>query len=232
MKESVIRFFSWYRKLSLGVHILMGMVLGIALGVLLGEKATLVKPVGDLFLKLLLMSAIPLVFFNLISGITSLSDIRILGRIGIRTLVYYLVTTTIALVLALIMANGFRPGEGMQLSQEVGESFGEIPSVVSVILDLFPENILPRSVLEKSLRSLCSRYFSALPRFCCLQDKRGNYRSFSLCSRPCCGDWSASYFISGLSASPLWPRPLWVSMEARSSDRSPNLSFPSGLPSS
>lgn len=141
MKESVTRFFAWYRKLSLGVHILIGMVLGIALGILLGEKATVVKPVGDLFLKLLLMSAIPLVFFNLISGITSLSDIRILGRIGIRTLIYYLVTTAIALILGLMVASWFRPGEGMQLSEEVGDSFGEIPGVVSVILDLFPENI-------------------------------------------------------------------------------------------
>lgn len=141
MKQSVTRFFAWYRKLSLGVHILIGMVLGIALGILLGEKATVVKPIGDLFLKLLLMSAIPLVFFNLISGITSLSDIRILGRIGIRTLIYYLVTTAMALILGLMMASWFRPGEGMQLSEEVGESFGEIPSVVSVILDLFPENI-------------------------------------------------------------------------------------------
>ena len=96
-----------------------------------------VKPVGDLFIKLLLMAAIPLVFFNLIAGITSLSDIRILGRLGLRTLTYYIATTSVALCLGLFMAHFMQPGRGMQLSEQVDPSLlgGAIATVGGVVFD-------------------------------------------------------------------------------------------------
>jgi Na+/H+-dicarboxylate symporter len=100
-----------------------------------------VAPVGDLFIRLLLMSAVPLVFFNLIAGITSLSNIAILGRLGLRTFAYYLTTTAAALTLGLTMTSLLRPGQGMQLTEDVSEDFGQVPSVTQVILDLFPENV-------------------------------------------------------------------------------------------
>lgn len=134
-------FISYYRNLSLGVKILIWLGIGIVVGIVAGEDAVVVRPVGDLFIKLLLMAAIPLVFFNLVAGITSLSDIRILGRLGLRTVTYYVGTTSVALTLGLGLAHWLKPGEGMQLSEPVDKAFGEVPSVTNVIIDLFPENV-------------------------------------------------------------------------------------------
>ena len=129
-----------YRSLSLGMKILIWLGLGVAVGIIFGDRAGIVQPLGDLFIKLLLMSAIPLVFFNLIAGITSLSDLSVLGRLGVRTLLYYLATTSIALCVGLFMASTLKPGVGMQLTQAVDESFGVVPKISEVILGLFPAN--------------------------------------------------------------------------------------------
>ena len=134
-------FLSYYKGLSLGVKILIWMGVGVAAGIIFGERAVVVKPIGDLFIRLLLMAAIPLVFFNLIAGITSLSDIRVLGRLGLRTLTYYIGTTSVALCVGLFMAHFMQPGRGMQLSEPVDQAIGEVPKVVDVILDLFPSNV-------------------------------------------------------------------------------------------
>ena len=89
-KESGI--YQRYRRLSLGAKILIFMGLGVASGLVFGEGATVVEPLGDLFIRLLLMAAIPLVFFNLLAAITSLADASILGRLGVKILVFYLST--------------------------------------------------------------------------------------------------------------------------------------------
>ncbi len=132
--------FGRYRALSLGLKILIWMGIGIVAGLIAGEQALIVQPVGDLFIRLLLMAAIPLVFFNLLAGITSLSSIRILGRYGLRTLVFYLSTTSIALTVGLGLAHLLQPGTGMRLTQEVDGTFGDVPGVSKVILDLVPSN--------------------------------------------------------------------------------------------
>ena len=133
--------FRFYTNRSLGLKILIWMGIGILAGVVFGERATVVAPIGELFIKLLLMAAVPLVFFNLIAGITSLSNIAILGRLGLRTFAYYLTTTAAALTLGLTLTSVFKPGQGMQLTEQVDESFGDVPAVTEVILNLFPENI-------------------------------------------------------------------------------------------
>lgn len=130
-----------YKKLSLGLKILVWMAAGGIAGAIFGQAATVVAPIGEVFIRLLLMAAIPLVFFNLIAGITSLADVRILGRYGLRTILYYTMTTTVALTIGLVMANTLRPGDGMQLSESVDDSFGEMPEVVDIIVDLFPSNV-------------------------------------------------------------------------------------------
>ena len=117
------------------------MALGAVLGVFLPQYAIMLDPVGQLFIRLLLMAAIPLVFFNLIAGITSLSDISILGKLGFQTFAYYLATTAMALGLGMAIATYFSPGVGFQLSETVAEDIGAVPSVGNVILSLFPENI-------------------------------------------------------------------------------------------
>jgi len=131
-----------HRRLSLGTIILIFMVVGLLAGIIFGERAKVVQPVGDLFIRLLMMAAIPLVFFNLLAGFTSLSDLRRLGRIAYKILIYYLFTTVMALTLGLLMMHLIKPGLGMQLKEEVKETIGQVPAVADVLLDLIPENIV------------------------------------------------------------------------------------------
>lgn len=130
-----------WRALSLGARILVFMALGAAAGLLLGERATVVQPLGDAFIRLLIMAAIPLVFFNLLAGITSLTDLRTLGRLAGKIVSYYLLTTTLALTLGLAAAHLLRPGDGMRLTAETSPAVGVPPRVIDVLLDLIPENI-------------------------------------------------------------------------------------------
>jgi len=97
--------------------------------------------VGDLFIRLLLMTAIPLVFFNLLAGITSLSDVRLLGRLGGRILAYYITTTVLALIMGIVAMQLLQPGRGMELTESVTGEFGRVPRVWDVILDLVPNNV-------------------------------------------------------------------------------------------
>src|SRR5215831_16093458 len=73
------------------------------------------KPFGDGFLKLIRMLVAPIVFFTVVAGIAKVGDLRRLGRVGIKSLVYFEVVTTFALVLGLIVAKVVKPGYGMNV---------------------------------------------------------------------------------------------------------------------
>ncbi|MCP4724827.1 MAG: dicarboxylate/amino acid:cation symporter [bacterium] len=134
-------FYQRYRKLSIGVKILIFLVIGIVIGLLFEEKALILEPVGELFIRLLMMAAIPLIFFNLLAGLTSLDNIRDLGRLGLRITLYYMFTTITALIFGAVIMLAIKPGEGMQMTGDVPEQLGKVPEVAQVILDLVPENI-------------------------------------------------------------------------------------------
>ena len=87
--------------IGLGTRILIGMIVGAVAGAVLGQRAAIVEPLGDLFIRLLMMAAIPLVFFNLLAGLTTLTDLRTFGRLSVKIVGYYLVTTATALTLGL-----------------------------------------------------------------------------------------------------------------------------------
>jgi Na+/H+-dicarboxylate symporter len=129
------------RRFGLGTQILLGMLLGAAGGAVFGEAAGVVEPLGDLFIRLLLMAAIPLVFFNLLAGLTALTDLRTFGRLSLKIVVYYLVTTAAALTLGLTAMHLIRPGVGMTLTGEVDAAMGEVPAVTEILLELIPTNV-------------------------------------------------------------------------------------------
>ena len=95
------------------VYIMIGIVLGIAVGGWFPEWGVAFGIVGDIFLNLLMMLVVPLVIFSMIVGITSLGNIRNLGAIGWRTIVYYLATTSIAVLIGIIAVNLVKPGIGV-----------------------------------------------------------------------------------------------------------------------
>lgn len=117
------------------------MVLGSALGAVLGERATVVQPLGDLFIRLLILAAVPLVFFNLLAGLTALSDVRTFGRLAGKIMGYYVVTDLIAISLGAGAMILLRPGVGMQLTEQVDGAVGAVPSLADVLLGMVPANV-------------------------------------------------------------------------------------------
>ncbi len=105
------------KKLPLWAKIFIGMGLGILFGLISvwveWETFTTnwVKPWGTIFLKLLKLIAVPLIFVSLVKGISSLTDITKLSRIGYKTIVIYLITTVFATTVGLAMVNIFKPGD-------------------------------------------------------------------------------------------------------------------------
>jgi len=100
-------------SLNLHTQILIALLLGVPVGLLLGQRASYLQPVGDIFIRLIRMIVVPLVFSSLLVGTASLGDIRKLGRIGIKTIAYYLCTTAIAITIGLVVANIISPGKNI-----------------------------------------------------------------------------------------------------------------------
>ena len=131
-------------RMSLPVQMAIGMVLGIVVGAFassLGAAAGWFKPLGDLFITLVRMVVVPLVFTTLVAGAASVCDVKQLGRVATKTLVYYFVTTTIAVVIGLILANFVHPGAGLDLPMEgLKAKEATAPPLVKVLMDIVPLN--------------------------------------------------------------------------------------------
>ncbi len=127
------------------VAILIGMILGVIVVAIFGESAVHVKFLGDIFLNALRMVVIPLLFCSMIVGITNLGDVRKLGRTGAKTILYFLVTSSISVIIGLILVNAVMPGSGF------GMSGAELPASVQSresysffgwLVDQIPSNII------------------------------------------------------------------------------------------
>ena len=129
------------RGIGLGTQILIGMGVGSALGVFLGEQVEVIQPIGDLFIRMLVLAAVPLVFFNLLAGLTALSDVRMFGSLAGKIMSYYVISDLIASSLGIGAMAILRPGVGMQLSEQVEGSVGAVPSVAEVLLGMVPTNV-------------------------------------------------------------------------------------------
>lgn len=132
------------KKLSLTAKIFIGFVIGVVAGVAFREKATVIKPVGDIFLMLIRMTVVPLVFFSIIAGVASIGDIRKLQKIGAKTILYFIITTALAGVIGLTIAHLVRPGAGMDLSA-IGAAASKVqaramPTLGATLLGMFPAN--------------------------------------------------------------------------------------------
>ncbi|MGH9944259.1 MAG: dicarboxylate/amino acid:cation symporter, partial [Pyrinomonadaceae bacterium] len=130
-----------YRRLSPGVKILIFMALGVAAGVVFGERARIVQPAGDLFIRLLMMASLPLVFFNLLAGLTTMTELRTLGRVGGKIMLFYAFTGVAAMTFGIFIMRLVRPGVGMGLTGEVKDTYGQVPRLSDVLLNLVPENV-------------------------------------------------------------------------------------------
>jgi len=133
---------SWFRRYleyPIIYKILIGFVLGIVIGAIIGEPIAAIKPLGDLFIILLKMVVAPIILFSLVIGAASITPAR-LGKVGVKIIVYYLVTSAVAVVIGILMANVFRPGVGLQLAGEAKEATVKPPPMVEVLLGIIPTN--------------------------------------------------------------------------------------------
>jgi aerobic C4-dicarboxylate transport protein len=133
----------WHSRL--GVQVGAGLVLGILCGFLVPKFASQLKILGDIFLSLIRTGIAPLVFLTLVSGINSASDVRRAGRIGIRSLLYFEVLSTIALALGLIAGNLFDigAGEGGATANQAPVVAAESPgSFIEFLRHVVPDNLI------------------------------------------------------------------------------------------
>ncbi|MBB4349454.1 C4-dicarboxylate transporter DctA [Aliirhizobium cellulosilyticum] len=100
---------------QLYVQVLIGITLGIALGLFVPDFAQKLQPLADGFIKLIKMLLAPVIFATVVLGIAKMGDIKEVGKIGARALIYFEVVSTIALVLGLIVVNIMKPGVGMNI---------------------------------------------------------------------------------------------------------------------
>ncbi|MGA7023051.1 MAG: C4-dicarboxylate transporter DctA, partial [Pseudolabrys sp.] len=100
---------------SLYVQVLAAIVIGVALGHFYPQLGAQMKPLGDTFIKLIKMIIAPIIFCTVVHGIASMQDMKKVGRVGLKALIYFEVTTTIALVVGLIVVNIVQPGAGMNV---------------------------------------------------------------------------------------------------------------------
>ncbi len=169
-------------RLPLYTKILIGLLAGVVVGILANQLgfsdfvSNYIKPIGSAFIRLISMVVVPLVFASLLVGTTSLNDIRKLGRIGAKTVAYFLCTTTIAISLGLFLANVFRPGVGLseeaqtRLIQNSSEQAGaptetavKRPTVKDILLNIIPTNPVQAFVEGRMLQII---FFALLTGIC------------------------------------------------------------------
>ena len=132
------------KKLSLATKTFIGFGLGIVIGLVFGEKATIVKPLGTIFLNMIKMIVVPMVFFSITAGVASLGDLKKLRNIGVKVVGLYALTSALCVGLGLIMANIVNPGKGFDLtalSQSTDYEAQAMPSIIDTLIDMFPSNI-------------------------------------------------------------------------------------------
>ncbi len=134
-------------RLSLTAQIGLALALGFIVGILLQNNVDLangyIKPFGTIFLNLLKFIVVPLVLFSLISGLISMKDISALGRLGLRTLLYFMATTVVAVTLGLVISTLLRNTFPV-ITISTDSSYGQAGciSFMDQIINIFPKNII------------------------------------------------------------------------------------------
>jgi aerobic C4-dicarboxylate transport protein len=132
---------------TLYFRVVVGIALGVALGAFYPSLGEQMKPLGDGFIKLIKMVIAPIIFLTVVVGIASIGDMKKLGRVGLKALVYFEVVSTIALVIGLIVVRTFQPGVGINATPEslntgaVQQYTTQQKTVVEHILHIIPDTI-------------------------------------------------------------------------------------------
>lgn len=133
--------------LNIGVQIIIAMIIGVIVGLLMKEDASMFAPLGTIFIHLIKMLVVPLIAISIISGAASIGGTSSAGKIGVSTFAFFLITSAFAVALALGMGEYFKPGIGVDLSS-VKHMFsneyadkGGIPGFFDTITGIIPTNV-------------------------------------------------------------------------------------------
>ncbi len=151
------------KKLGLASQILIALVLGVIVGALFYQNETVINvltPIGDIFIHLIKMIVLPIVIAALIVAVAGVGDMKTIGRLGGKTILYFEIVTTIALAVGLLAANVFHPGTGIDMSnmekgdiskyEETSKTSSEKASFSETIVHLVPTNVF-QSIAEGDL---------------------------------------------------------------------------------
>ena len=133
---------------NLTFQVLVAVSLGILLGVVAPDTAKSLKPLGDTFINLVKMVITPIIFLTIVHGIASMADLRKLGRVGGKALLYFELVSTLALAIGLIIVNVTQPGAGLDISKmAMGDvskytSAGAQQSTLEFMLHIVPSNVV------------------------------------------------------------------------------------------
>jgi Na+/H+-dicarboxylate symporter len=129
-----------WKTIPLWQKIVGALILGLLTGIIFGESAQALKPIGTLFINLIKMLIVPLVFVTLVTGIVAMEDLTKMKRVGIKTFLIYLLTTAIAIAIGLIVGIVLEPGVGVSLEAAKAVSVKEAPSLVNILLNVITKN--------------------------------------------------------------------------------------------
>ncbi|MBR4151020.1 MAG: dicarboxylate/amino acid:cation symporter [Firmicutes bacterium] len=134
------------KKLSLAMQIFIALVLGIIAGFALSGNPAIangyIKPFGTIFLNLVKWVVTPLVFFSIMAGVISMRDIRKVGSVGITTIIYYLCTTAVAIIIGLVFANIFKGVFPVLQTTDLEYAAKDPVSFMDTLVGIFPSNFL------------------------------------------------------------------------------------------
>lgn len=132
---------------NMTVQVLFAILLGVLFGQFFPKYAVELKVLGDIFIKLIKMVIAPIIFFTVVHGIASMGDMKKVGRIGGKALLYFEIVTTIALAIGLLVVNLVKPGSGIDISKATGDvaQYAEKAhenSVMGFIMNIVPDNVI------------------------------------------------------------------------------------------
>ena len=137
------------KKLSLPAKIFIGMLAGIIVGLLFIKNPAFttdyLKPIGTIYINLLKFLVVPVVLFSITDGVISLKDLKRVGNVGLKTFIYYMFTTALAVVIGLVVVNLFKGYFPALSSADLGAleyTAKETPKVMDVIVNIFPSNLV------------------------------------------------------------------------------------------
>ncbi|AHD06885.1 dicarboxylate/amino acid:cation symporter [Paenibacillus larvae] len=132
-------YFLKKKKISFGIRVLIAMALGVAVGIIFGNQAQSIGVLGSIYINLIMMLVIPLVISSIISSMTSLTDIKQLKTVGVKTIGLFLLLTAIASVIGILVGLVFDPGSGISIADTSGYKVREV-NFTAFLLDMIPKN--------------------------------------------------------------------------------------------